>query len=198
MSNSAAIEVLERKIADLERKANAIIEIVNDLLAEDGQPPRSPFGSGGPSGHSGTHGHSRAVLTAIKSDTFFGKKLQTAIREYLEIRKATSGDGPATPREIYDAITSGGYQFDAKDETTALIGMRALLRKRTAFFIKLSNGKYGLTSWCPDLKKRPVAEDPAKAKPADGTQQSAGSTVSSASSESHEEDDDAEPLEERR
>jgi hypothetical protein len=151
MGNQAAIEALEQRLSDYERKANSLIEVINDLRKEDGLPPRGPFGGGGGDGSrssAGTH-----TVTQIKSDTFYGKKLQTAVREYLEMRKLQNL-GPATPREIYDAITLGGFKFEAKDANTAMIGMRALLRKRTAFFHRLPNNTYGLTSWYPDLKKQ--------------------------------------------
>jgi hypothetical protein len=151
MSNAAAIEALERRLADLERKGNALVEVINDLRADDGLPPRAPFG-GGAGTSPGSGSTAVAALSQIRPDTFYGKKMQTAIREYLEMRKA-HGLGPAKPREIYDAITAGGFQFDTKDESVALVGLRALLRKRTAFFHKLPNGTYGLTSWYPDAKK---------------------------------------------
>jgi hypothetical protein len=151
MKNAAAIEQLERRLADLERKGNAIIEVLNDLREEDGLPPRPPFGGGGGS-HKAESG--AASLTQIKPDTFYGKKLQTAVREYLEMRFAAArGTDPATPKEIYEAITKGGFQFEAKTPDIAMVGLRALLRKRTAFFHKLPNGTYGLTSWYPDAKK---------------------------------------------
>ena len=149
MANQVAIETLEKKLTDLERKANSLIEVINDLRAEDGLPPRGPFGGGDSSRASAAGGS----VTQIKPDTFYGKKLQTAVREYLEMRKLQNL-GPATPREIYDAITLGGFKFEAKDANTALVGLRALLRKRTAFFHRLPNNTYGLTSWYPDLKKQ--------------------------------------------
>lgn len=150
MSNQVALETLERRLSEMERKANALIDVINDLRREDGLPPRPPFGGGGGTGTESVAGTS--TVTQIKPDTFYGKKLQTAVREYLEMRKLQNL-GPATPREIYATITAGGYQFETKDETTALVGLRALLRKRTSFFHKLPNGTYGLTSWYPDARK---------------------------------------------
>lgn len=152
MKNSAALESLERRLADLERKGNALIEVINDLRQEDGLPPRPPWGGGG--GTSTSIETGAVTVTNIRPDTFYGKKLQTAVREYLEMRKAAIGaSNPATPREIYAAIVTGGYQFETKDETTALISLRQLLRKRTAFFHKLPNGTYGLTGWYEHAKK---------------------------------------------
>src|SRR5438477_2210809 len=112
MKNSVMIDELEKRLADQVRKANALIETINVLRQEDGLPPRAPVDGGGGGGAS-----SRTV-TQIKPDTFYGKKLQTAVREYLEMRYAAArGTDPATPREIYDAITSGGFTFEAKDDT---------------------------------------------------------------------------------
>ena len=157
MSNAAALEVLMRKLADLERKGNGLLETINDLRAEDGLAPLPPFSGKGGGSSSSTPG-AAAANTQIRPDSFYGKKLQTAVREFLEMRMAAAGGAtsPATPREIYEAITHGGYEFDAKDETTALIGLRQLLRKRTAFFHKLPNGTYGLTVWYPDAKRARV------------------------------------------
>jgi hypothetical protein len=166
MSNAAVLETLERRLADIERKANALIETINDLRAEDGLSPRSPSGGGGGGvGSASGVGSGNATLMQIKPDTFYAKKMQTAAREYLEMRYASAGNrsDPATPKEIFDAITKGGYQFDAKDETVALVSLRALLRKRTAFFHKLPNGTYGLPSWYPDAKKPKATADDANA-----------------------------------
>src|ERR1700758_823081 len=71
----------------------------------------------------------------------------TAIRNYL----GAAGVGPAKPREIYDALRQGGYQFKAKDDDTALVGMRALLRKASTTFLKVpgTTGAYGLRVWYP-------------------------------------------------
>jgi hypothetical protein len=172
MSNAPALEILERRLADLERKANGLIETINDLRAEDGMPPRAPLGGSDSSARGA--GAASPALAQIKPDTFYGKKMQTAVREYLEMRKLAAGGAtnPATPREIFTAITQGGFQFDTKDETGALIGLRALLRKRTMFFHKLPSGTYGLTAWYPDAKKPKAqpADDDAEAKSGDKEQ----------------------------
>ena len=78
---------------------------------------------------------------------------------YLDMRRA-QGLGPATPREIFEALKAGGYQFETKNEITALIGMRALLRKNTVTFHKLPNASYGLLAWYPDAKAgKPFDDD---------------------------------------
>jgi hypothetical protein len=106
-------------------------------------------------------------LAQIGPDTFYGKKQSTAVRQYLEMRKA-GGKGPATPREIFDALKKGGLQFETKNDEVALVGLRALLRKNTVTFHKLPNGSYGLLSWYPDAKKPKgggVAADGIMARP---------------------------------
>jgi hypothetical protein len=148
---NAAIAALERSLSETERKANALRSAINTLCEEAGKPPKYPD-----IGETGEH---LSVSTQIQSDTFYGKKQSTAIRMYLEIRKS-QGVGPATPREVFEALRTGGYQFETKNEITALIGLRALLRKNTVTFHKLPNGTYGLATWYPDAKAgRPSDDD---------------------------------------
>ncbi len=76
------------------------------------------------------------------------------------MRKAQGGDGPAKPREIFDALKAGGFEFEAKDDNIAMIGLRNMLRKRYETFQKLSSGTYGLCAWYPDAKKKkPIVAD---------------------------------------
>lgn len=146
-----AIKVFERRVDEAERKANTLRQALNALREDAGLSPRPPSGGGGAE-------DTDTVITEIKNDTFFGKKQQTAVREYLQMRR-TAGVGPATPREIYDALVEGGFKYEAKDAKTALVGLRAMLRKRTNIFIKVGDtGTYGLTAWYPDARK-PKATD---------------------------------------
>ena len=145
-----AITALEKRLVEAERKVNELRSAINVLCEEAGMSPRYPDGGGnGSGGGGGTH-----TLSQIKSDTFYGKPQQTAIREYLEMRKA-QGMGPATPREIYDALSQGGFDFRAKNDEIAMVGLRALLRKRTETFHRLPNtGTYGLLAWYPNARPR--------------------------------------------
>lgn len=155
--NRAALEALERRLADMERKGNALVEVINDLRAEMGMPAHPPLGTGGHKVSSASSTGS-AQIGSIRSDTFYGKKMQTAVREYLEMRRGANL-GPAAPREIYDAVVSGGFKSEAKDDAIALVGLRAMLRKRTNYFHKLPNGSYGLTAWYPDAKQTKSDDD---------------------------------------
>jgi hypothetical protein len=145
MSNKEAVAILEARLAELERKGNALIHVINDLRAEDGLPPRGRFNPGG-RGAQPEQASGDLILAEIMPDVFEGKKLQTAVREYLTMRKLQDA-GPATPREIYDGLAKGGFKFGAKSEADAFANLRTLLRKRAAFFHKLPNGTYGMTAW---------------------------------------------------
>lgn len=141
-----AIQLLERKVDDAERKVTELVGALNVLRAEAGMPPRV----------AGSGGVKEQVQTQIKADTFFGMKQQSAIRQYLDMRRG-QGLGPAKPREIYEALAAGGFEYEAKSPDIALVGLRALLRKRTETFVALQNGTYGLVAWYPDRKPRRVA-----------------------------------------
>ena len=136
---NSAITLLERSLEEAERKADGLRAAINALCEAAGLPARHHIKAA-----------DGAKLTQIKSDTFYGQKLQTAIRSFLEMRRAQTL-GPATPREIFDALKAGGFQFGSHDDV-AIITLRALLRKRTEYFHKLPNGTYGMTAWYPDAK----------------------------------------------
>jgi hypothetical protein len=145
-----AIDALEKDYADLERQANGLLQSINLLREKAGLPPRPGSWQ---AGHAATASASTAGGSVqLHSDSFTGKKLGSAAREYLEMRKRSGGDAPATSREIFDALKTGGFVSGAKDDQTALVVLRTMLRKNTTTFAKLQNGKYGLRSWYPNLK----------------------------------------------
>jgi hypothetical protein len=136
-----AIEALQRELADFERKVAETKTTINRLCQAAGE--ETPY----PDVEAAT----KPTIAAIRPDTFYGKAITTAAREYLEMRRAANL-GPATPREVYDALVRGGYRFATKDETNAIIGVRATLRKNSSIFHRLPNGEYGLLSWYPNAK----------------------------------------------
>jgi hypothetical protein len=143
-----AIDALEKDLADLERQANGLLTSINLLRAKAGLPPR-PGGWSSAEAQSDCSGTSKLQL---HSDSFTGKKLGSAVREYLEMRKASGADSPATSREIFDALKLGGFVTGAKDDATALVVLRTMLRKNTTMFVKLQNGKYGIRAWYGNLR----------------------------------------------
>jgi hypothetical protein len=141
----ATIAILERGIEEAEQKIRSLRTAINTICAEFGMPARYPESVLSPVGLA-------AKLSQIQDDTFYGKKQTPAMREYLEMRKA-QGHGPAKPREFFDALKAGGYQFEAKDDEIAIVGLRALLRTQPHIFHRLPQGTYGLTSWYPDARR---------------------------------------------
>ena len=61
----------------------------------------------------------------------------------MEMRHAANL-GAANVREVFDALKTGGFKFDAKNATNAQRGLRRLLMKKSSTFHKLYNGTYGL------------------------------------------------------
>jgi hypothetical protein len=151
-----AIDALEKDYSDLERQANALLTSINLLRSKAGLPPR-PGGFASNLGQA--DGNAPAGPVKLHSDAFTGKKLGSAVREYLEMRKRSGADAPATSREIFDALKEGGFVSGAKDDATGMVVLRTMLRKNTTMFDKLQNGKYGLRAWYPNLK--PPKEAPA-------------------------------------
>lgn len=180
-SLEAVIATLTRRLRDKERRANEFIgaanelrETINLLCVQAGLPPRFPTGGGGEDDAAGIGAEASGEplpassrATRITADSFFGKRQATAIRDFLEMRRA-AGEGPARPREIYDALRSGGYAFKAQDDETALVSLRSLLRKNQVFMkVPGTSGAYGLRVWYPHVKaaKATGGEADADAKP---------------------------------
>lgn len=146
-----AIEALQRDITDLEQQILETKQVINRLCKKSGIDPLYPD----------------ATLTAtgagIVGDSFYGKPITTAAREFLEMKRATTGSGPATARQVYEALIKGGYKFEARDENIALISVRSTLRKNSSIFHRLPNGEYGLLSWYPSARApRETVESPTK------------------------------------
>lgn len=138
-----AIEALQRDIVELEKKIVETKSTINRLCEVAGEPPMYADIQ-----NSST---TSQTLSSIQADTFYGKVITTASREYLEMRKA-AGLGPASPREIYEALRDGGFKFDTKIEVNAITGVRNTLRKASAIFHRLPNNEYGLLKWYPRAK----------------------------------------------
>jgi hypothetical protein len=132
----------ESRIAEQKRMVNRLCELAErpPLYANIDEPNAPQIGN-------------------IRTDRFYGQPLATAIRDYLQMRKA-SGLGAASVREIYDTLIKGGFKFEAKDDVNAQRGLRQSLTKNSATFHKLPNGAYGLLEWYPGAKPaRPDRED---------------------------------------
>ena len=140
-----AIETLKEKIGKQEGELAERKRTVNFLCAEAGLEPAYSDPDPRPTSGSAT--------LSLKRDQFFGKKLATAITDYMEFRYARS-IGPATVDEIFESLKAGGYDGFGKDSEDAKRGLTISLAKNTAKFAKLPNGEtFGLASWYPGLRR---------------------------------------------
>lgn len=137
-----AITALQGDLREIERKAVETKRAINRLCELAGAPPMYVISD---------DAGSKPGITTMRNDQFYGKVLNTATREYLEMRKAANL-GPASPREIYEALVSGGFKFDTKIENNAIAGLRQILRKNSSIFHRLPQGHYGLLAWYPNAK----------------------------------------------
>lgn len=165
-----AIAALQGDLKEIERKAVETKRAINRLCELAGAPPMYVVSD---------DGGSKPGIATMRNDQFYGKVLTTATREYLEMRNAANL-GPATPREIYEALVTGGFKFDTKIENNAIAGLRQVLRKNSSIFHRLPQGVYGLLAWYPNAKAAKSEDDdedgaaptratkakPAKQKPA--------------------------------
>lgn len=150
-----AIEALQKDLADLEQKAAETKGTINRLCVLAGAPEMYQDAS---------VTRSAATITSIRADTFYGKVLTTAAREFLEMRKAANL-GPATTREIYDAIVSGGFEFETSDPTNAMTGMRQTMSRNSGIFHRLPNNSWGLVGWYERIKANKAAKSKAEEQP---------------------------------
>lgn len=140
-----AIEALQKDLQEQERKVIETKNTINRLCEIAGMEPIYPDAGG----------VSQPSITAIKSDTFYGKSVITAAREYLDMRKAANL-GPASPRDVYEALKKGGFEFGSKVETNSITVVRQAMSKQTSVFHKLPTGDYGLIKWYPKAKAQKV------------------------------------------
>lgn len=168
-----AIAALQGDLRDLERKTREIKNTINALCKHGGAAEMYP---------NLANEDGVAQVSGIKADTFYGKTQATAAREYLDMRKA-SNQGPATPREIYEALVQGGFQFETGVEVNRMVGLRSNLRKNSKTFHRLPNGQYGLLAWYPNAKAaKPSSngDDESDSKAATGVEPAAGKHSSEA------------------
>lgn len=144
------IESLTKRVVAREEEATKLKKLINELCGEAGVALRYP-----------NIVEASGAVTAVRSDQFYGLTITTAIRNYLEQRKA-AGLGAASLNEIYSAIRDGGYKFESKNEDNAKISVGNNLRKSSSIFHRLPNGQYGLLSWYPSAKAK--TEDSAQPK----------------------------------
>lgn len=153
------IEALKAELKPLENRVLEAKRLINQLCQFAGIPPM----------------YSAAELrvetdVGHRSDAYYNKPLNTAIKDFLARRKSVGMAGPATAEEIREGLIAGGYDSFPKDRDEATTGLRISLGKSSHTFVKLPNGSYGLAEWYGEVPKRaPKAKpDETKAPSADG------------------------------
>ena len=135
-----AIEEIVGEIGTLEAEIRDKKKTVNTLCGVAGRDPLYTLDA-----------PEAAVPNRIRSDQFYGQALATAVRTILEMRKQQNL-GAATVKEIFEALTAGGYTFNTKSDDVAHASLRNSLSKNTVTFHKLPNGRFGMLSWYPNAK----------------------------------------------
>jgi len=142
------IEELKQKVQDKQKELIEAQTMVNSLCKMAGKPPIYIIEE-----------ESKIATGELQGDEYYGRPLATVITTILEGRKI-QGFGPATIKEIYEQMTAGGYQFDAKNDNNAMRGIRISMSKNVKFH-KLPNGKWGLKEWYPNIKDGKGTSTPA-------------------------------------
>ena len=175
-----AIAALQEDLKVFERKARGLKEAINTLCVSAGGEPLYNIKDEDAVG----------TITNIRADTFYGKTIGQAAREYLDMRRG-SNLGPATPREIFEALVQGGLQFETASDTNSLISVSSTLRKSSKIFHKLPNGQYGLLAWYPNAK--PVKDDASDQTKSAASNEPTAENESSDASSNHQEAEASEP-----
>ncbi len=163
-----AINALQKELANHERLATDIKTMINRLCVSAGKPAL----------YQNVESGSQLGAMSIKADTFYGKSVIVAAREYLDMRKAADL-GPASARDVYEALKSGGFAFGSTIEANAITVVRQAMAKQTAVFHRLPTGDYGLSKWYAKIKPRKVllgnngSDDSPDIEPADPEQEPA-------------------------
>jgi hypothetical protein len=145
------IETLSARAMAKEEEAHKLKTLVNELCREAGIAVR--FGNIPMVG----------AGLSLRSDQFYGLGLTTAVRNYLELRKA-SGLSSASLTDIFTALKAGGFKFGTTNEKNARIIVGNAVRKTSAVFHRVPNGEYGLLSWYPNAKATSEDGEPSPAK----------------------------------
>jgi hypothetical protein len=130
----AGIEGMTLAIAAKLAEIEALKVSVNVMCRQVGEEPMYPDADSGTS----------VSGAPIRADQFYGKGLQTAVREYLDRIKRAAGTD-----EIIKVLERGGFDFNeqgwAKGHRPRILAIA--LVKSSAMFRRLPNGMFGLESW---------------------------------------------------
>ncbi len=146
------IDDLEVDLRTKEEAVRSVKLMINQLCKLAGVPERHVVEGAG----------SAPAVTSIRPDQFYGRPLATVVREYLEMRRAANL-GPVKIPELFDALKSGGYLFETKNDEVGKVSLRNAVAKNPVFH-KLPNHAYGLSAWYPNAKKEKSEPDDAESE----------------------------------
>lgn len=141
------LALAQTKLREQEQAVADTKKFINQLLAFAGRAPLFET----------TDTPTEAASLALRGDEFVGQTQHTAARMSLERRKA-----PATLDELHRDLVAGGYEFTAKDDTTAKKGLYNQLVQNSGTFYRIKNGKWGLAAWYPGARKKKPKDGNAK------------------------------------
>jgi hypothetical protein len=157
-----AIAALQTQVQQQERELRETKRLINKLSKLEGVEPPFPAAE--------DESSESVSIGTMRRDLFYGVALATAIRKYLEMRRA-AGHGPATVNDIYGALVSGGYKFETANERNAKRGLYISLAKNSVTFHKLPSPSgneeasvFGLLEWYPNAKATEAPKKPKKLK----------------------------------
>lgn len=161
-----AIDELVAQISAKEAELSPLKIAVNTLCKQIGQAEAYSNVGGGP-GPSGS-----PVNISWKTDQFHRRPLAGSVVEILETRKSRGLDGPASIDEIYEALKSGGYQFEGTsgNEENTKRAIKISLTKNTAQFSKIKEDIFGLKNWYGGSSRSPRKSSGSKSENGNGAE----------------------------
>ncbi len=145
LNTKTTIEKLQAKLAELDGQTRKFKIAINGLYTLEGEPVPYPDIEGERPGLNGTS-------KTIRPDQFYGRPMATVAREILEERKKW-GEGAIAPRDLFETMEKGGFEFEGKDDASKLKSLTITLAKNPAFAKVPNSGHIGLADWYPNSKK---------------------------------------------
>lgn len=146
-STKATVEKYQAKLLAIEAQARKIKIAINGLFELEGEEPLYKDID------SNEQSSNPRPLT-IRPDQFFGRPLATVVREILNARSERQ-QGAIPMDELYALMTSGGFDFEGKDDVAKKRTLAITIGKNPAFIRVPSSGHVGLGEWYPNAKKKP-------------------------------------------
>lgn len=139
-----AVDALNEELKTILSRAGEIKKMVNQLFVFDGEvPPYTDVDAGMTIS---------ASVSNIQHDTFFGKGLSTAVKDFLRMKGRA-----ATSQEIFEALNRGGFKYPAEwKENLRLKNLAISIGKNSADFVRVettAGTAFGLWEFYPEMKR---------------------------------------------